>query len=353
MKILLTAYLDNNLGDDLMIRLLAEQFTEYDFYLNTNKTVVKNTFKTLHNVHFNPKVQPKYDAYVTIGGSMFAGINIRKRQLSRISRLMFLFKLKRNKIKRAIVGCNLEEKKSRLGYLITKLELKMFNLITVRDKYSYELLKQMKGFDNFFLAEDIVYQLNPEPFKQNNKQCLGISAYRSMSKNENNLDNYLTLARISDEFINKTGKSVKLFCFDTENENDLSAAHHIYNFAKNKTKISIIPYLGNINEFLKEFSSCEKMIAIRFHSAVLSEVFNIPFVPVAYSNKMANLMIEKGFSRLIKLNDLTVEKTISSEFVDNLISGLNTYYPNSQININSSLHFEKLKIFFDSIKFKT
>ena len=51
MKIVLNAYLDNNLGDDLMIKLFAEYFSTDDIYINVDNTIFKEPFKDITNIH--------------------------------------------------------------------------------------------------------------------------------------------------------------------------------------------------------------------------------------------------------------------------------------------------------------
>ena len=55
------------------------------------------------------------------------------------------------------------------------------------------------------------------------------------------------------------------------------------------------------------------MIAIRFHSAILSDIYKIPFLPIVYSNKMQNLLDDMNFKgRSIDLNNLNDNLEIES-----------------------------------------
>ncbi|WP_339060920.1 polysaccharide pyruvyl transferase family protein [Tepidibacillus marianensis] len=172
---------------------------------------------------------------------------------------------------------------------------------------------------------------------------LGISVYRSLNPNENNYENYKALAKIADNYITKTNKTVKLFAFDSEHENDIVAAHHIFNLAKMKENIEIIPYIGDEESFLTNFKECERMIAIRFHSAILSDIYKIPFLPIAYSNKMQNLMNDRNFTgELIKLEELTPEILID-EIVDKIISGEGLCKNFTTNQGSSNIHFKELE----------
>lgn len=52
MKTVVDAYLDNNLGDDLMIKLFADHFSEHNIYIFEDNSVVRETFKNNTNIIF-------------------------------------------------------------------------------------------------------------------------------------------------------------------------------------------------------------------------------------------------------------------------------------------------------------
>lgn len=327
MNIMIDAYLDNNIGDDLMIKLLAENFSNHNFFIYSNSSVIRATYSDCSNIQIRKSEENKkdlklIDVYLTIGGSLFQISNFRQ-YFGRVKKIIKLKRLKRRRVKIATLGSNLGPY-TNFGKILTKSELSCNDLVTVRDQKSYEIIKKFKTVKNYHLADDIVYNIVQEPSET--KDGLGISAYRSTKTDESNFETYQVFASIADDFVQRTGKKVKLFAFDSENENDLVAAHHIYQFSRSKEAIEIIPYLGNHNVFLAEFKKCEYMIAVRFHSAILSDVFKIPYIPVAYSNKMKNLMSDREFTGdVVNLEDLKkgfdtynlVEKLVNKQGVFN------------------------------------
>ncbi len=195
--------------------------------------------------------------------------------------------IKSSKTHIVVLGSNFDSKYKRSALKTVQKEIKLNSLTVVRDEHSYEMLKGFKRIKNYHLAYDIAYNLSEfYPIKDQNRKGLGISCYRSLKSNENNYNNYVALSKIADGYIEKTENNVYLFAFNFENENDLSAAHHVKNLSRRKDKIVIIPFLGNVEEFLSSIQKCETMIAIRFHSAILSDIYKIPFLPIVYSNKM-------------------------------------------------------------------
>lgn len=348
MKVMLFAYLDNNIGDDLMLKLISERFPDFKFYFYTSNTVVKNTLNQFKNfISRDPADRNNdlvfVDGILSIGGSIFNDLNNIRGKLSRIKKILFLNKAKKQGKKIITLGCNLGPYSDQLGVFLTLFELRMNSLVTVRDKASYDLINSNRKLNNLHLADDIVYNLNFTSCLDI-KSGLGISAFRSTHKGENNYQNYQALAKIADEYIKKNNKIVRIFAFDSEAENDLSAAHHIFELIDNKNMVKIIPYIGNFDNFLSEFGGCECHIAIRFHSAILSDIFKIPFYPVAYSNKMKEFICDKfpDFD-LINISSLQLDKFDFFSVVENL-SNLTSLCSSTRCDNNSKIHFDELEI---------
>ncbi len=345
MKIAVKAYLDNNLGDDLMITLMANRFPQHEFILYTKDSLIMESFKHIKNIVIKPNFTKEdltyIDAYVIIGGSIFQ-LDSFIAQIRRLLHINQLRKIRKRNIPIATIGCNLGPYCNNIGIKLTKFELKYNDLVTVRDKYSYDLIKSFKKIKNFYLADDIVYNFI-DNLHVNNKNGLGICAYRSLKFKENNLDNYNALAKIADIYIEKTKKRVKLFAFDSGSENDIAAAYYIYKLAEKKEYIDIIPYISNQDEFLKEFKSVERMIAIRFHSAILADIFRIPFLPIIYSNKMENFLKDRGYTGIaIKTKNLNMNLNIDN-IVNKIILGEEIFNNFIKYKGNSKIHFDELE----------
>lgn len=353
MNIVVSAYLDNNIGDDLMIKLIAKKFQEHHFFIYTSSSVVKETFGDIKNIMIrNPehlKADMKSaDVFLTLGGSVFQITNLGNYK-TRIIKIIRMLQYKSMGVKIATLGSNLGPY-TKIGKYLTKIELRNNDLITVRDTASKKVLEDFGNIKNYHFADDIVLNLKKN-FEQNHiKNGLGISVYRNQDDSENSFAAYEALAYIADEYINKTNKPVRLFAFDTEHENDLAAAHHVYKLAKNNNNIEIIPYLGDEECFLEQFSRSEKMVAIRFHSAILSDVFNIPFLPIAYSNKMKNLMHDRHYEgKVFEFSDLNKMGELD-HIVEMLVTGTGlcdkfTGTPNSSFS-----HFSEFEKMLGTIK---
>lgn len=355
MDIMVSAYLDNNIGDDLMLKLLANRFPQHQFLLYTDKSTIANTFTDIANIQIRKSTDWVKDidrakAHISVGGSIFQVVS-RRQKIWRMKRIYRLSKLKRRKMKLATLGSNFGPYSDRWGPKLTEWELRKNDLVTVRDKEALAYLDTFKRMKKYLLADDIVYNLDPRLLNlpSEERRGLGISAYRSIRKGETNYQNFQALAALADAYIEKTGKRVSLFAFDSEKENDLVACHYIRDMAVHKGQIDIVPYMGNDRVFLKSFSSCECLVAIRFHSAILADIFQIPFLPVIYSNKMENLLKDRAFEGLsIKLSDLTKDLDMAS-LAEDLIRGDRLFRDFMGDSHQARLHFDCLEALLEEV----
>ena len=349
MKIYLDVYLDNNLGDDLMISILADMFKEHEFFISSSNTLLNVSFKNYKNVNFISSISEKtflsdLNVYITLGGSVFQ-IKGFLNKLHRIKKILYLISLKFRKIKIATIGCNIGPLQGLTGILIAVFELKLNNLVTVRDKTSYEFLKKW-GINNSFYGQDIVYNLDTSKLVTKvQRHGLGISAYRSIVQPNINLPAYIKLAEIADEYIKIYGENVYLFAFDTETENDLSAAQNIKLRSKYPDKIFIVPYLGNSDEVIVEINRRRHFIAIRFHSIILCNILSIPMIPISYSLKTENMLKDINFNNSIK----TLQKIDELDSHD-LIVNFQNYsfeYSNTDRDLGYQIHLNMLYRFLE------
>ena len=59
----------------------------------------------------------------------------------------------------------------------------------------------------------------------------------------------------------------------------------------------VVNYEGNIDQFLEKFESMENIIGTRFHSVILSQVFNQGLYPFIYSDKTLNVLRDIGLGQ--------------------------------------------------------
>lgn len=299
MKILIDAYLDLNIGDDLMVQLLAEELKEHELYLDCKNDVLFKPFEELSNVKKTRlshrrvtrfKQMSNFDAIVKVGGSIY-NVNSNRLTLKWLLNLPGYLYLRNKGVKIIVIGCNTGPFINWMGRLVTAWELKLMDLVTVRDVKSYNFLQE-NNVKRRFLFPDIVFSYPVPMQKKNQEKILGISVYRSLGNAEKNNIHYKTLAEVADKYILSNSGEVYLIAFDAETENDLAAAYHVKSYMKYSEKAKIIGYSGNVKELTSALEVCEKIIAVRFHSAILALIHKVPFIPIIYSNKLENLLVD-------------------------------------------------------------
>lgn len=292
MKIYLNSYLENNLGDDLFVKILLERYKNHQFYsITTNKTY-NNRFKNL-NVFSQPfivKIIKKFglkkifankcDIAITLGGSMYI------QQKGDENRSLSI-----GKKPHYILGANVGP------YSTQKYFEKVYTLfqeaedVCLRETYSYELFKDIKQVRK---ASDIVFSLNSKniPKLPTSKvvlfsviSCANKSSIEFQEKYEQLIINMIHLYA-------DLGYKIKLMSF-CKLEGDEEAIKRI----KSKCKIDINEYFytGNIDEALLVIKQSQIIVASRFHAVILGLLFNKVVVPITYSDKTINVLNDLDF----------------------------------------------------------
>lgn len=334
-NILLDVYLDNNIGDDLMLMLFLDYFNDVEFLIINHNPFIKDTFKNYNNLKFLDSINDinyeEVSSYISIGGSIFNNTLSIKGKILRFKRLLQIKNLKKYNIKIMTIGSNLGPFKDPLGKMLVKKELTYNSLVSVRDNYSYNFFKH----NNKFLYDDIVIGLEKSiinPMTSVIKGTMGISVHNNKKESLN----YKSVIEISKSINylleNNTIKNIKLFNFDIFNENDSKISNLIIEKVDSKfrEKIRIINYTGtNMQEFLFEYKQCEYICGVRFHSLILSSVFNQKYLGYSYSNKMldySTIRNYKNVKALEKMNSIDITNLENYEINKYKLEDINEHF---------------------------
>lgn len=359
-KFLVDAYLAKNLGDDLFLKILFDRYrdAEVEWHLYTDDKTYSKTFGDYTNVivHYNNIVfkllnkinttyklrsfllANKYDGFLKIGGSIFIQAKKWKKQLNRNKYIIKSFKDKNKKV--FIIGANFGPYTEENYQKTYRKIFKKCDDVCFRDEYSFNLFNDI---DTVRLAPDIIFTLNYTQ-KSKMKKTVGISVI--------NLKDRHDLARYEDEYTNKNreliegfieeGYNIYLYSF-CEKQGDKEAILKILNSLQKEilNRVKIIEYKGDINEFLDTFSSMESIIGCRFHSIILSMVFNQGFYPIVYSNKTNNVLQDLNLGQyMTSIKDIS---QLNIKEVMNIIS--NNHLVERNVIDVSRKQFEKLDQF--------
>lgn len=311
MNVLIDAYLDRNVGDDLMVREVVKNFPSLNFFVKISDESRMLPFSDLKNIciHRGENI----DKIIMVGGSMFeigSTAEIIDRYRTTVRRFK---KFRKSGGKIAIVGVSISSVCRKLAWWVIKSQLKQTDIVTVRDSHSANMFKMMKIQSSFY--SDMIFGCEYEKYED--KSGLAISAYRNVRTPDKNLECCKKYAEIADEYINQTGKKVRLLAFDCEDENDLSAAHTIFALMKNKLNAEIAAYTGDAKEIFDAIGKSECMIGTRFHSIVIGAMLGVPVVCVSYSQKTDNMLSDfKFLGEVIDYRD--IENIETSDLVSRI-----------------------------------
>ena len=326
-KYFIQGYLNNNLGDDLMINFLKNNILMYD------KKASIIMLKKKHDL-FNALHLSNY--FIRIGGSLYQEFKYNNNKKG-IRKMYLFFKLlkfiKREKNRSKIIFIN-----NSIGPIITKdFEKKTTKLykqadfVSVRDKYSYDFLDQ-RGVKSIFCPDSVflLYELLNKDYCVKSKviknNILGLSLlpflelfyldYQGQKIINSNI------ARIISQLLEKNiYTTIRFFEFCSGTENDKGNFIKIVNLIhpKLRDKIQIINYSGDIKQFLNYMAECSFFICNRFHSIILALILKIPFLAIDHHPKVYNFLVDN------KLEEFRInyQKLLTSDCSYELVNLIN------------------------------
>ena len=303
--IYIIAYCQNNLGDDLFVRMLVRRYPNEKFYLCASPqytrifrneknlrcaNLIEYTILRLFHKCFrqtgricNYYIFKRAKAVVQIGGSIFIERVNWEKKFS-IDKHQNLF----------LIGCNFGPFYSNEYFNRMRDKISSAADCCFRDKNSYNLFKDIPTVR---YAPDVILGLSNLETIPKNGDYVGVSVI-DMSKHPD-LRNFREtyecgVAKICNRWI-KRGKKVRIFCF-CEAEGDVSAALRIMSMVDSSSALSIHTYQNGIDVFLEELNSCEVLYATRFHAMILGWKMRKRVVPIVYSIKQKNVIDDIGYT---------------------------------------------------------
>ena len=338
MKIYVDAYLSKNLGDDLFINILTKRYPQHKFYAiskgekgyNTkNFKVYSNTyiFKILKKFQWEKYLANHYDTVVTIGGSMFMERGDINRDFSM------------GKNKRYVLGINFGPYKTQEYYNNIYNMLSDVEDVCFRDKYSYNLFKELP---NARQAADIVFSMDTSNIKITNRKRAIISIISPKDKiDEKYEEKYEEKMLELITFLIKKEYEICLMSF-CKNENDEEEIEKIYNQIpeNQKKKVEKYYYNGNIEEALNTIADSQLVVGGRFHANIIGLCLGKSILPVLYSDKtlhvLEDMQINTPIIDIRKLENFNIESIKDED--------LTRHYNIEKQKEDAQRHFEKLDI---------
>lgn len=320
-QVFVDGYFEKNLGDDLFLLILLNRYRnndfvawipeEYEKFIKINEiknlTIQYSRFRLLErifnkifcklNIQYKSFIALKYNVNVIISGSIY----MENKWNSKINPGNQYGKFHKNykKIKRYLLGNNFgpyqtEQYKNKYVNYFNECED-----ICFRDYYSYNLFAG--NCKNVRYAPDIILGLNKNIFNYENiikQKYIVISVINT--KKRKDLSDYTEiysnmLIEIANYYTEQDYKVIFMSFCDKEGDREFIDNLYEKNSLNRKNYIEVFSYDFDIKKSLSIINFAECVIATRFHAMILGWVFNIPTVPIVYSNKMQNVIDDFKF----------------------------------------------------------
>lgn len=373
-KIMIYAYTYANLGDDLFIKTLCDRYPDTTFVLHApriykeklayikNLTVIPSDHLFIRlmnyacrtfNIPFMTQqlIASRCDGAVHIGGSLFIQGEAWEEQfeltkaLHQSNKPFFL------------IGANFGPYDDPDFYAAHRRIFKQYTDICFRERHTYNLFKDL---ENVRVADDVIFHFANKRMLNDGEHtvCLTETMQEKSVQNKSVAISvikpstrphlaayddlyYEKMAEVSLHFIKK-GFDVTLMSF-CEYEGDSEAIQQIKRrIPKNMQRRLLSHYYQlNMGAALAIIAQATYVIATRFHAMILGWIYDKPVYPIAYSEKITNVLNDiefhgnyTDFKGLEKISAQDVHQSMESNVVE--IS--------EQIN-NAEKQFEKLDQF--------
>lgn len=315
---------EQNYGDDAFVCMLANRYPDISFVISGLRANLR-AFEDIRNiiVHNNSELSLKINKALkkltqkdilyymqahkckiclTIGGSIFIEPPRKNLHTYLRDKKCKFYPKKKN----VILGANFGPYQSGLFVVFFKNEFQRYNLVTFRDKKSYEIFKTIPSVK---YAPDILFGLQSiyreVAYPQYTKEYVVISVINAADEEELYIDK---IVEIIHNYMSMNLKCVLLSLCHNQGDYDLCNKIN----EKSGGQAEVLDYDGNIQVVMQCIKNAEYVIASRFHAIITSLVFGVPCLPVIYSDKTSNMLNDIEFNGMCCHIDALKEMSLES-----------------------------------------
>ena len=290
MKLYTGYYGRNNLGDDLMLKVLYEDKNSYVFLLDKNiydfipkkKQLIlsKNPLKRyLEKCFYLINLKLNGCKELVFGGGTQLSSNSTFITQLEVFLVVLIGRILNYKVNAESVGIGKINKDNKL----LVLSIKMFNNISVRDTTSSKKLRKFNI--NHEISSDLVYKLKVNKNRKMNPQNILITATGPVLRK--NLSYQIKFLKFIKDNIEADFKNI-VFCVFQKNEDE-----YLFEILKNHFPSLKIKTPTTSKEIDKIYNNCIQVVGMRYHSLVLADIYNIKFKGVSYDDKVKDICLRK------------------------------------------------------------
>lgn len=207
--------------------------------------------------------------------------------------------------------------------------LSRFSYISVRDRNSFELIKDIRlsgevvqGFDLAVLYP-LIFNFQQTKSANDLSKIIGVSLchYESYIRGDENMEKQreeAILNYLSDIAIKRKDIIFRFFVLnnhplvgDQEITNDF--VRHLRNYSE---RIEVINYSYNPKVVVDKMRECKFIIGVRLHSAIMAYTMGIPFLLIEYHPKCTNFLDDINYPKKYRLGSAAVDRFIFSDYID-------------------------------------
>lgn len=318
-------YGEKNTGDDAMIYALLQELNEtfplFDFsIMSPRKLFIPNIVKGRVKI-IKPSFVPVFreimhsSIFVMGGGTQIYDYGKKSERFKVLFQMLFIIswaKIFCSKIFFFNIG--VEPFETIIRRFLSKRICKLADLISLRDNYSFNILKNM-GIEKIKMSFDLAALLNPYwniVTDKSEDKILGLSIlpFYEIYHGKPNLDHKLVneIAKSINELLTiYSDYSLFLFVFKGKSRSDdYNITHVLAEKIDKKDNLTIINYDPNPVKMLNAVKKCDIFIGMRYHSCLFAYITKKPLLIINYFQKCSALAVEIGLPEktVISLNDI-------------------------------------------------
>lgn len=312
-KILLHAYINKNIGDDLFLALILKRYPDVKFYLyvpkrieeyyakfSENLTIIpyketweifqkldgkfcngwfttKHYYTNLRKLH--KKYTPQMDAQIWLGGSQFVETSNWKRILD-YKKYQQTTKIPFYAISATVGPVYTQQYLEEVRHTVAG-----YDEFCCRDLKSYQLLE---GLSNVRVVPDMVFSIPVNDLPKEDLICISVINVTKRFGREVG-EKYETLIfNLANMFIAQDYNVVLIsFC---DAQRDFVCCKRIYSKILNRKKVAFLTYNSNLQEIINLFSKAKYVVGTRYHSIILGLRYGAKVFPIIYESKTKNLL---------------------------------------------------------------
>ncbi|GGW57104.1 polysaccharide pyruvyl transferase WcaK-like protein [Winogradskyella epiphytica] len=210
--------------------------------------------------------------------------------------------------------------------------LQSLDFLSVRDNRSYRYVQSLNLPYNPINAFDLAALL-PSVYKHDFKQTVCINQHPTIGISICNYESYkggdilkeknrnTFFKEVIDLITKQTNAHFKVFIINgNEKFGDHDATYRLIKDIDN-SRVTIVPYLNDVQETWNEINTCSLMISTRLHASIFACYAQIPFFLIEYHEKCSDFLTDVGQDESYRVYDAQVSPNSVVQKVCEILNG--------------------------------